>query len=75
MEVMKFAVLQKTELGKNTWHIPYMSLVFLSTDKNPETNTYVSVGDIHLELVVDRIREGRRNVKNTPYEIILASMN
>lgn len=38
-------------------------MVYLSTDKNPEINTYVSVGDIYLELVVDRIRKGRRNLK------------
>lgn len=39
----------------------------------PKMNICISLGDMRLELVVGEFVNGGRNLKDTPYEIVLAS--
>lgn len=56
-------------MAKNCWERTpdifhtHIIAFFSSSNKKPEVNIDVSVGDKYLELVVDRIREGKRNLK------------
>lgn len=49
-----------------------MPLIFVNRYET-KMNICVSLGDTHLELVVGEFVKGSRNLKDTPYEIVLAS--